>query len=179
MVTYDEVKTKIVDFRKRVLADMTYKRAERAKTLFDGVNATVKYILEQISAALSAKTDLNVDTYNAQLYYLSAANPIGEKKVSVDYADSTTTIDGRTVIPFDSFSYDYSGYIDNVKGFADALSRRIVMFRSPISETPPGGDFEDATYIYYTPSDYQSAYQFTYDLYVSFGAEGKLHALRT
>jgi len=174
MVTYDDVKTKIQNFRKTVLADMSYKRAERAKSLFDSVNATVKYILEQISAALSAKTQLNVDTYNAQLYYLSAANPIGEKKVAVEYNDETTVIDGRTVIPFDTFNYDLSAYLNNAKGFADALSRRLVTARIPNAETPPAGDFEDVSYSYYVADEFVPLHEVEIDIFLIYGEYGVL-----
>ena len=168
MVTYDDVKSKIETLRKRILADMTYKRAERAKSLFNTVQLTVKYILEQLAANVSAKADLNVDGYNVQLYLASAANAIGEKKVAVNYADETTEIDGRTVIPFDTFSYDPSQYATNVKSFADALSKQAVLFRIPLSETPPAGDFEDVDYSYYQPETFTQNAELVIDLYSSF-----------
>ena len=177
MVSYDEVKTKIQNFRKTVLADMSYKRAERAKTLFDSVNATVKYILEQLSAALSAKVDLNVDNYAAQLYYLSPVTAIGERKVAVDYNDDTTTINGRTVIPFDTFTYDPTLYAENVKSFADALSRRLVVARVPNSESPPSGDFEDVSYTYYTAEAYYSGVSEVIDIYNLTGQYGTLEEM--
>jgi len=174
MVTYDEVKTKITNFRKQVLADMTYKRNERSKTLFDAVRSNVQYILEQLSNALSARADLNVDNYAAQLYYLSPATAIGEKKVAVDYNDDTTTIDGRTVIPFDTFTYDPSLYAENVKSFADALSRRLVVTRIPNNESPPEGDFEDVSYTYYVANEFVSAGMWEFNINTIYGEYGTL-----
>jgi len=174
MVTYNDVKTKIQNFRKTVLTDMTYKRAERAKALFDSVQSTVKYILEQLSTALSAKVDLNVDNYAAQLYYQSPVTAIGEKKVAVDYNDDTTEINGRTVIPFDTFTYDPSLYAENVKGFADALSRRLVVTRIPNSESPPAGDFEDVSYSYYVANEFVSAGMWEFNINTIYGEYGDM-----
>ena len=174
MVTYNEVKTKIQNFRKTVLADMSCKRAERAKTLFDSVNATVKYILEQLSQSLSAKVDLNVDNYAAQLYYSSPVTAIGERKVAVDYIDDTTEINGRTVIPFDTFTYDPSLYAENVKSFADALSRRLVVTRIPNSESPPEGDFEDVSYTYYVAGEFVPLHEVEIDIYLIYGEYGDM-----
>ncbi len=174
MVTYTDVKTKINNLRKQILADMTYKRAERAKIVFDNVQVTVQYILSQIANILKAKADVNVDNYAVQLYKSTPVNAIGEKKVAVDYNDTTTVINNRTVIPFDTFSYDPNLYDSNVKSFADALSKRMIVMRIPQAETPPVGDFEDVSYTYYRPTIFYPANDLEFDVFGMTGQYGYL-----
>jgi len=161
-MSYESVKSKIENFRKRILRDITIKRNELALKLYDAVRSAVTYINEQLSANISAKKQIDVDTYNIQLYYLSSANSVGEKKVSVNYADDVISIDGKTVIPYDTFTYDPGLYFSNAKAIGDMLSKQFVIFRIPIDLSPPIGDFEDVNYIYYIPDFHYSCIEYEY-----------------
>jgi len=175
MPTYDEVKTKISTLRKRILADMTYKRFERKKKVIDATLSAIKSILSEINNSVNATDQLAVDVRAIELFNSVIAKSPGMKKVSVNYADDTTIIDNREVIPFDVFTYDPTLYYNNVKSFADALSRRLVVYRIPQSETPPEGDFEDVSYVYYQPSRFIPQESFEVNFYDVFGEYGSIY----
>jgi len=180
MVDYNTVKSKIKDFRKRILRDITIKRNELALKLYNAVRSAVKYINEQLSANISAKRQLDVDTYSVQLYYLSSANYIGEKKVYIEYDDNVAYINGKSVVPYDTFTYDPGLYNSATKQFGDRLSKQFVIFMIPHSLSPPAGDFEDVSYMYYCPKDHISCIEYEYipvDAELFYMAEFDLYGL--
>jgi len=174
MPTYDEVKTKIKTLRQRILKDMTYGMFERRKKAVDATLTAIKTILSKLAGNINVASPYAVDTRLIELYNTTPVTEIGEKKVAVDYADDTILIDGRTVIPFDVFTYNPTLYAENVKSFADALSKGLVVFRIDNSYTPPDGDFEDVSYVYYVPEEFIHQYETEFKLYDWYGAYGVL-----
>lgn len=174
MVTYDEVKQKLESAVMQILEDMAYKRIVFANKYISAVQAFVKSVLTELNNALNVKTHHNIDTYFTELYHTNALAEIGEKAVKPVYNDDTVTIDGRTVVPFDVFEFDPQLYKDNLKYMGDKLSKYTVMFRVPIGESPPAGDFEDASYAYFLPEIYYCNVEFIHDLYQEIGAYGEL-----
>jgi len=180
MTDYSVVKSKIKNFRKRILKDITIKRNELALKLYNAVRSTVTYINEQLSNSVSAKKQIDVDTYSVQLYYLSIANNIGEKKISINYDDYTIDIDGKTVIPYDTFTYNPGLYNSAIKQFGDRLCKQFVIFRIPHYLSPPAGDFEDVDFMYYYPDFHVSSIKYKYmviDAELFYMAEFDLYGL--
>jgi len=174
MVTYDEVKQKLENAIMQILEDMAYKRIAFANKYMSAVQSFVKSILAELNNALNVKVHYNIDTYFAEIYHSASMAEIGEKAVKPVYNDETTTIDGRTVIPFDTFTFNPNMYSTYSKLFSDRLSKYTVMFRIAISQSPPEGDFEDVDYVYYIPSIFYSNVEFVHDLYQEIGAYGEL-----
>jgi len=174
MPDYTTVKDKIANLRNQILADLTYKRFQRKKKIIDAMLNTIKTILSNLTANLNAVKKYAVDTNVIELYTVNQANEIGEKKVSVDYTDETIVIDNRTVIPFDTFSFDYESYVEALKKSGSELAKRMVLFRIPTGVTAPTADFESTGYMYYIPRNFEQSKQWEIDLLGIFGVPGVL-----
>ncbi|MCD6132338.1 MAG: hypothetical protein J7J61_09585 [Candidatus Hydrothermae bacterium] len=153
MVTYDDVKTKAVNLRKKILSDLAMKRIDIAKSVYDNVKAKLQYILTEIQNNVSYASRFNVHRYSVESYITSLANELGSKAVSVQYNDSTETVNGYDIPTFDRFSYDETDYLNKLKNLGTELAKDVVKLAIPNSESPPQGDIEDAIFTYYIASD--------------------------
>lgn len=174
MVTYDEVKTKIENLYKQIISDLAYKRAFWFSDLAEKSETFIKEIVDTLTNSLKAVSNLNVDTYLSTIYSSYTPKAIGEKAVRPVYADDTITIDNREVIPYDMFEFDPTFYLDRMKALGDYLSKDLVLARIPISESPPKGDFEDVSYVYYIPESFTAFAEFGINLYDSTGQYGEI-----
>ena len=174
MVTYDQVKSKLESAIMQILEDMVYKRIVFANEYANAVRSFVKGVLNELNNALHVKTHYSIDTYFAELYTNETMKEIGEKAVKPAYNDDTTEINGRIVIPFDVFEFKPDLYENYSKLMGEKFSEYTVMFRIPINESPPDGEFEDASYVYYMPTIFYSNYEFVHDLYEEINAYGEL-----
>jgi len=174
MPTYDEVKNKIKTLRKRIIKDMTYGMFERRRKAVNATLTAIKTILTKLTDNINVASPYAIDTRLIELYNTTLASEIGEKKVAVDYNDETMVLDGREVVPFDTFSFDYNAYVEALKKSGVELAKRAVLFRTPISETAPTPDFESTGYYYYIPRNFEQSKQWEIDLEGLFGIPGVL-----
>ncbi|RLF41153.1 MAG: hypothetical protein DRN12_03815 [Thermoplasmata archaeon] len=174
MATYEEVKGKIENAVMQILEDMAYKRIVFANKYTGAVEQFVKEIMAELNNALNIRKHENIDTYFAEIYSSASMQEIGAKAVKPEYDDELVSIGGRTVIPFDTFKFDPEQYELYSKMMGDRFSKYLVLFRIPLSESPPAGDFEDIDYAYYLPNIFYSNIEFVHDLYQELSEYGYL-----
>jgi len=149
MTTYDDVKTKAVNLRKKILSDIAMKRIDIAKSVYDNVRSKLQYMLTEIQNNVSYAIRYNVHRYSVESYITSKANELGTKSVSVQYNDSTETVNGYDIPTYDRFSYDESDYLNKLKNLSTEFAKDIVKLAIPNELSPPQGDIEDVLYTYY------------------------------
>ena len=149
MVTYDEVKQKAVNLRKKILSDIAMKRLDIAKSIYDSVRSKLQYMLTEIQNNVSYATPFNIHRYSVESYITSKANELGTKSVSVQYNDSTETVNGYDIPTYDRFSYDETDYLNKLKNLGTEFAKDVVKLAIPNSESPPAGDIEDVNFTYY------------------------------
>ena len=149
MVTYDQVKTKCQTLRNQILSDLVMKRYEIAKNVHEKLRSTILSILTDVQNMISYSARFNVHRYNIESYITSRANEIGSKAVSVDYNDTTRTVNGYEVPKFDEFTFDQSNYKDKLKDLTPTLAKQVIKIAIPASEETVTPDCEDAFFKYF------------------------------
>jgi len=149
MALYDDVKTKAVNLRKKILSDIAMKRIDIAKSVYDNVRSKLQYMLTEIQNNVSYATPFNVYRYSVESYITSKANELGTKSVSVQYNDSTETVNSYDIPTYDRFSYDESDYLNKLKNLGTEFAKDVVKLAISNELSPPQGDIEDVNFTYY------------------------------
>lgn len=167
MVTYAEVKNKLVTTRTKILKEMSVNRILRAKQIYDAVRDKIKYINDELLNAINVNALMTIDRHILELYTNQATNEVGEKKISFDYNDVTEYINGRELVPFSVFDYDTSLYENGVSNIANEMNKHSVIVRT--DAVGVGGDWEDAIYSYFKPSYFYEGYEFSREFELLYG----------
>jgi len=174
MVTYDEVKQKAVDLRNSILKAMYVNKPARAKAVYSQIRAKLDSIISDVLNAITAVSHSQLDSYLAELSYSQPATEFGMKTINIAYSGDTIELNGETVIPYDVFSFDITGYMEKLKKYPKEVSRRMIPIRIDNDYTPPDGDWQDVEYKYYLPAVVESEPRYEWDLLESYEEYGVL-----
>lgn len=173
MVTYDDVKNKLVTLRQSVLKELLVNKIVRAKNVYSQVYDKISTIQSLLgNPVFYMREGVNMWIPDAKRLY--DASQIGFKNIPLEYNDDTVTLDSEEVIPFSVFTFDGSAYEEALKKQAQEYSRRYLVVRIDISATPPEGDFEDVKYVYYLPNSFSQSAGILFDIETNFGTLGDL-----
>jgi len=159
MVTYDEVKNRLLALRQNVLKYQLFGVLNRRLSMYSAIRNAVKNVLTQINDALSADTFELASGYAIQQYVVSRLPSVGKKYVEFSYADETIPLTGLDGQSYDNPSFpqmkitdeDRAAMESNMKNISAEIAKRRVVLRCSAGDAGSVGDpdAEDALYAYY------------------------------